>query len=277
MKSDLAALRSTEHEGFRVYDEATDGLFTEVFGGNRPEDVANFLDERVRHYVDPSDPKIRVSINSRLMRLAREDERAEDEGRLAAQNLGTSLWVKSLVDETSIQFLYSGGIVPVDSTRAGIVILANAYGTELQTEEGGTIEMTPAVRQSILLHEARHSDCTGGISEAFLREVRETPDAGAQAKKFEGHACGHFHGVCPKYFPAGTTEPHPLAGKVACDHEAWGAYRVGEVFLRAVMQDPEISTSERFSAAVFAMDAATRVDVSRGGRRPDMGSGGVVP
>jgi hypothetical protein len=138
--------------------------------------------------------------------------------------------------------------------------------------QDGTIVLVPAAyRQAILVHEARHSDCTGGLTSRdvdFIKTLTSYQETEAEFKKLE---CGHLHSICREF--------NDYYGLAACDDRPWGAYAVGAVYLESVMnaysgRDRELLRATRadlltrFPTDTYLEDMKRDID-------PDMSSSGV--
>jgi hypothetical protein len=173
--------------------------FARAFGGTGSAAVAGYLDLRV-HYVlsETADIKSKLEIIPGLGLVN------------TAQNVGTSLWLMQVADPLTQRRLRVGDtLVPLDDPRMGVIQLGPAF----------TDDLSSVHRSATLVHEARHSDCTGGLLKEDLATVKK-------GKQPPHPACGHFHVVCP----AG----HDLAGFSACDNHAWGAYAVAGLYTAAI-------------------------------------------
>ena len=237
--------------------------FEEIFGGTDADALHRFLSERVSYLLsDATDIESRVRVNAEPIRFQRPQffsSREDDESGRGATNLSALWYLQKAIEPERLQFEINNRLIPVDSTRVGIVQLGPAF-----------LRVPPAIQAGVLLHEGRHSDCTGGIWQSDIDRVRrgESP---------EGVSCGHFHVLCP----AG----HDYAGIYACDAEPWGAYSVNFIYWAALARAcTDCSDEERALTEAAALDSALRllldVDAMLRGDlgRPDMGSSTeVVP
>lgn len=223
--------------------------FDGVFGGAGPQDALRYLDERVR-YLLPADafPEERLVLRG-------VDEQEPDQ-QVAARNIGVLAWLEAeLASPRRLEFQFGAESLPLESSRVGIVMLGPAYSG------------LPAIlRAGVLIHEARHSDCTGGLEEEDLKALAE----GAEPRS---PACGHLHAVCPSW--------HELSGIAACDDHPWGAYAVEALFLAELARRcVDCSESVRQIAYVEAASAWGRVRgaselLSGRAGNPDMSSSGI--
>ncbi len=190
-----------------------------------------------------------------------------------ASNLGASLfwlWKASpeLVSATLNRYRLKGPGFPsgfYTDSRSGIVDL-------------GLYARLPMVqRMKNLVHESRHSDCTGGISLGDLQKEREmnarlqqaqaahdqgneplalelTTQAQAIGNSKQHIECGHLHAICGP-------ESGDYAGHAACDHKAWGAYTMGAVFLNHLVNNCENCTeTQHQNALMMFQDNAARLN-----------------
>ncbi len=268
LNSDLAQLRGSSHPGFVNFDQTSGGTFSHVFGGPTTADAVNYLDTRLHHYFDPADPSVTLSPRG-ILGPDPFGADAQKMGKglvLGAANIGAALWFSSVMNTIPVVFNYQGQSVPIDSTRAGVMMIGPGYMQNHQkTRDGTDFTIPPEYRQAILFHEARHSDCSGGLTADQILNARMSPDTG-----LSGISCAHTHVKCPV--------GHPYEGQPACDNEPWGAYTVGEMFYRGVRDDPAMDSQSNSIpwqiANIVIADDESRVLVPRTGTA-DMSSEGV--
>lgn len=227
--------------------------FDKAFSGTDQSDLIRYLRKRVRYVLSEStDVNARLSLDEgeRVPFSRSADQSGSSYGQvyLVALNIGTALWFDSLTEGNSrVSLSVNGHGVPIDSSRVGIIQLGNGY--TLQDERTGKYAFSPIVRISTFVHEARHSDCTGGVSPPDLSCIRN----GALPRNLE---CGHLHVTCP----AG----HPYAGITACDDSPWGAYSIQAVFDATLEKYcANCSLTERLEARAVALDAIERVLIAQ--------------
>jgi len=210
-----------------------------TFQGESLDAVISFIDERV-HYVLSSTSKV----EDRLYKASLKSSSAT--AITGAMNVGTAYFFESLGLLQSKGYFavfraFDGTMVPVLSSRVGIVQLGDLYRSEafLASKE------LSLMRMSILVHEARHSDCTGGLTQSDLSQLA----AGARP---ESKSCGHSHVVCP----AG----HKLQGLYGCEIQPWGAYFTGAAFSGALAETCEGCTeSEKQIALIDHYESLSRI------------------
>ncbi|MBC7692465.1 MAG: hypothetical protein H7222_11940 [Methylotenera sp.] len=225
--------------------------FKQIFGGTTSNDVLTYIDERVKFVVPNTQ-----NIDQRIL-LNASSTPPESGGVILASNIGTPLWLYSeTIKPQKVQFRVGNQAVPVSSSRVGIVMLGEGYRQNVGT----------MLRLSTLVHEARHSDCTGGISRADVQRIH---DGQLPTQK----TCGHLHVDCPV--------GHPLAGLPACDDHSWGAYAIELVFTAITSREcTNCSETQKQQALAIASDSASRITVltpmlDGNLGAPDMTSGGV--
>jgi hypothetical protein len=274
IRNDLASLQNLDTSGFQTYDQQTQGAFSEIFGGTARENVLNYLNQRVRFYALASDVNVSPAILNQSVDSNRDPNTRRQMNaagvQVVATNVGTVLWLEGLVGDYPVTFTIRGEVntpVRVTSTRTGLVVLSTGYVDKMINDQGQELTLPPAYRQMTLMHEARHSDCSGGISRADIANLKLAASAGGASLTQVLHGCGHTHVICPR--------GHQYQGLAACDGEAWGAYQVGAVFAAAVASSryADVNTWE-FTKALY-LDSKNRVLVSRTGR-PDMSSWGLT-
>jgi hypothetical protein len=232
--------------------EVPGSYFEKIFGSTENAGVIQYLSERI-HYVLPH----QIKLSSRL---------TQDSSPIFtyATNIGTMLWFDALNKAPNPYAIRVGNLsVPVTSSRVGIIQLGLGY----ILKSSGSVASSQIQRISTLIHEARHSDCTGGINASDLELLWADEDP-------EKSNCGHLHVRCP--------EGHAYDGAYACDGEAWGAHSISAIYLAGIVKHCQNCTAEEKSlAATIYADSLGRViprDDMLAGKLgdPDMSSSTVV-
>jgi hypothetical protein len=228
------------------------GYYAKAFGGTTAQDALRFMGERINYMVPQQDDLLkRLRLGPFPIPGAND---SSDDGSsvndpravVMALNIGTALWFVQLANKSpfTLNFKIGDTSVPLTSPRVGLVELGPGY-TMTQTP-GGT-QITAVIRSETLVHEARHSDCTGGLAQSDLDLI----NAGQMP---QNHECGHLHINCP--------EGHPLAGLPACDDLPWGAYTIGALYAKELALSCQNCTAvERAQAVADAADSFSRVTV----------------
>ena len=237
-QSDADQFKNFNSGGGQAVDQAFNQTFTKIFGGNDAASVQRYFNDRVHHFVDSK--KISFLADGKETNTnwlngpsaqsgANPSPTPDITNEIQALNITTPLWLDGLVNGIHIELKDgNGNTYPIDSTRSGIVELGAAYLTTIQSDSGQTYPIPVEARQAILVHEARHSDCTGGFSGAQLTELQNVTDSDDFVAKFPLMNCGHLHQKCA----AGD-----YAGIEACDGEAFGAYTMGAIYALAGMHN----------------------------------------
>ncbi|HVJ66182.1 MAG TPA: hypothetical protein VM901_13070 [Bdellovibrionota bacterium] len=220
--------------------------FEEIFGGSESSDVVNFVDDRINYLEAPNrNPNERLYLATAKMNTY-----------TPAFNRGTELFFTALGAGESLRYSFAGRFLPLDDSRVGLVSLGKSF---FQISHP-----LPAVehlaRMSLLVHEARHSDCTHGIRRSDLKKMIMGIEASDKT-------CGQVHVVCP--------EGHDYAGVHACDASPWGAYAVDSVFVTRLAQCEDCPEEYLQAAMIMGIDRRSRVlvrdDMFRGVLgKPDM-------
>ncbi len=223
---DTRLIESLELDGTKVK------FFRNIFGGNDSAAVESYLKERV-HWIVSSKKDLDQSVVSLSNALGASDAHPQ----VVATNIGAAIWFSALLSgEPAAAIQIGSDLVEVHSTRAGVIQLGEAYSSQLSD---------PLLRISTLVHEARHSDCTGGVSKQDLALLK----AGKDPIRKD---CGHLHADCPP--------GHPYAGFPACDDHAWGAYAVEADYMATVAKYCQnCSDKDKKVATIVFADAASRV------------------
>lgn len=205
--------------------------FSEVFGGNGSSDLIRFLSERVSYVISAStDFSDRVRVRSNFYEFASADSQAG----VGATNLSFLWFIQKSIDPDQLYFEINRRFIEINSSRVGIVQLGPAI-----------LRVPQVVQAGILLHEARHSDCTGGLWQSDVNRLIRGEDPG-------NFSCGHLHVRCPP--------GHDFEGLFACDVDPWGAYSVNLLYYLALQREcSNCSEVERVIAQMASIDAASRL------------------
>lgn len=261
LQADLQALDAFDEAGARLYDKYRNNRFSEIFGGYGGKNLRAFIDERLTHFVRASDvATISPMVHTGWIQLppppnggVAAANSGDSEGvSMAAANLGVQFWLQGLVDDTVFTVgLMNGQTIAATSSRVGLMLFGSAYTDPAIGPDGSKIPLPVAYRHGILIHEARHSDCSGGITEADLDWTRK---ANSYAEFFEGsdaQKCGHMHSLCL----SGT-----YRGLAACDRGTWGAYGIQTVFLEAALLNAQKGTTDWQIINAVMMDTKSRLE-----------------
>lgn len=201
--------------------------FSQIFGGNQPSSVVNFFENRVKYG---------LSENTDLVaRLVVEPGPAFTQTELAiiANNPSSTLWFASKLSEPDdLKIRINNQLIDINSSRIGVM----RFGANFAAIE--TIQQV-----IVLVHEARHSDCTGGVLASDLERIRNRMDT-------IENTCGHSHVLCPS---------GPYEGQFACDSHPWGAYAVSAIYSLALAETcANCSEDERAIAFAMHFDSTSR-------------------
>jgi len=217
---DIETQKSLQIDGSKIR------RFNDIFGGPKSSDVISFMDTRINYVIDSE-----TDINNRI--LVRELNAVQPE--TVATNIGMGLWQLSLALESQkIDFEINDSPVPINSGRTGIIQLGSIFDRLSTSERFGT-----------LVHEARHSDCTGGMLQSDIERIRNNQQP-------LNYKCGHRHEICPG--------GHPYEGSFACDAHPWGAYVVQSIFAASIaLTCANCSESQKTVAEAISIDSASRL------------------
>lgn len=231
IKSDLNRVTKFDLQGL-----SDNGVFASTFGGTKTTDLVEYLGQRIRVFFAEN-----LEIEDRLA-LAHLNEKFK--GVTMASNYSPILWL--VVEAQRIKGAFINGKnyrLPIKDCRVGAVKIGEGYMMQSRFESIDRIET--------LVHEARHSDCTGGIPRSNLNQIRDDADKGFDIWK-NSSQCGHPHSKCP----AG----HEFAGLAACDNHAWGPYSFGAIFESTIGQYCINCTErEKQRALIASQDSFQRI------------------
>ena len=210
---------STSIEAMKTF--AIDGSnirwFSEIFGGTNSTAVFNYFDTRVNYALSAStDVSSRFVTNSSAMSMYNM--------QVFASNPSFLLWYTSKISEPQdLKFLVNNTPIDIESTRIGVMQFGDIFTTS-----------DTALQAITLVHEARHSDCTGGALASDVERFRSGLIP-------ENKSCAHLHTFCPP--------GHPLEGIVACDAHPWGAYVIDAIYSLAISENCTSCTETQKQAA----------------------------
>jgi hypothetical protein len=243
-QSDVNLFPSISSTSIATFDQGSNNnqLFQKIFGGETGDDVVRYYQQRVHHaYTQeqmdhakiapgsfPTNGWAIIKPEAGTSGTSTGDTILDDTNpniKIGAINISTMLWLQGEVNRSKVTLFVGDDTISVDSTRVGVILLDTGYTPTVTDSSGGDYNI-PALRQAILVHEARHSDCTGGLSSETLSIMREASSSQEFSAQEPRNYCGHTHVVCP----LGLYE-----GLSACDSEQFGAYTVGAIYESALI------------------------------------------
>ena len=244
--------------------------FCAIFEERKNQAVEAFVRERSQHFITMQQmERIRVEpLESTLQynSFVRERPRpkpkpGQREGVMtAAANMSPGLYGLGAVNGVVLRVRGEGIDTFVKSTRSGIFILPDDYRMETlfrglkeekSQDEAKKIDRgLEIMRQGTLIHEARHSDCTGGIDEATIRSAKLAYDRQDFVER-SGTRCGNPHTVCTKGV---------YRGYDACERIPWGSYAVGLVFLMEARKKLPAMSPEAILVEHIIIDLRSRFE-----------------
>jgi len=197
--------------------------FLKNFGSLEGKALREFVSQRVHNFASSDFFYIRPE-NGRYtdwLRLIGFDE--EGYGSLA-YNEGMLFWLLGLLDNTTFfSVLFSGVKIMYDSPSSLVVLNFKNYQ-----------KLNRVVRQSVLIHESRHSDCNVNISPHDLQMIRMAPSFEYWRSRWDKPSCGYFHSVCHMKVS--------LMNVAQCDAVADGPFGLQSLFLAAMILNPRLDS-----------------------------------
>lgn len=242
MESDLAELES--HKG------RYSPRYNQIFGGT--SNLKQFVNTRIKRLVKLSEITAATrAVHTGWSSASERMEKNRAKGVIGAANLGTQYWLQGLIDGNQVDVhLKSGEVIPVRSPRVGLIIAGPGYKKQLTGRSGQAFQLPLAFRQAMLIHEARHSDCAGGIRRRDLSKARESKNYEQFIERFESKSCGFLHSVCAK---------GELEGVAACEEQPWGPYAVEALFIDSALGQFERDSEEWQQLNALAISTKSRL------------------
>lgn len=215
-----------------------ESYFYKTFNNNGNIDILKFVDDRIGYIIG-----MNTSVESRFS-YTNETGNGSGKAVTIATNIGTAVWLETVAQKRNIDFFINNTAISVNDPRVGIVRLAEGY----TNYDGEGRPMNPVARTTVLIHEARHSDCTGGLSERDALNL-------AAGQLPENRSCGHLHTIC---------ESGDYEGLPACDGREWGSYAIGWLYANEFKNNcSNCNEAMRQTAKIVAIDALLRVGEGR--------------
>lgn len=198
--------------------------FLRFFGSDSIQAVFGFMKDRIHHF-GVMNADFEVSGNGL---------------RTYAMNTGSLLW--QLKNSNYISAIRVGGnrVDSIDSPRYGLIELSPS--TLISANETKEIDAERFWHLSAFVHEARHSDCSGGVNSDQLSDMKTLPAS-----------CTYTHVACKM----GT----PIQGKLACDGNFWGAYSAEYIVLDAIATTcADCNRATLWLLKAYALESATHLN-----------------
>ncbi len=239
-KKDMEWLSRSTLMSAKSVDGQMNGALTKAFGGSANSDVSLFIEERIKYVYNVSEAlnfKVLFYSSGSLLGtmtmrdlIGGETDPAKD--FTAGMNIGTGLAMEEYNNGYDIKVQLPEGLVEAGSYRMGLVFITKHYSVQLG-DKGKQYTRPTEGRVSILVHEARHSDCPNGQGKAD---------------------CGFGHGECTS---------GDMAGLPACDNSLWGPYAMGALYLKATQNNHPYDSTEYRIIEFMADDALSRLDTAQ--------------
>jgi len=224
---------ANEFEAPRTFVSKASRWYEEIFGSSSSADLMVYLDTRISYFVSPQ-----TTYQSNIKLSTVRNRQA------LATNIGAAIFMHSKANDSDIIYEFGAGVIDIKSPRVGLVKLNNAFFDQ----ETSQAEAKNFRLMSVLVHEARHSDCTGGIKRSEILNEKK-------GVEHVDNSCSHLHTYCP----AG----HDYAGYAACDNHPWGAYAVSAVHAARIAECDDCSEEIVQVALATALDQGSRVMIEK--------------
>ena len=287
---DVAAFDSQEDLSLTIPQTGTFyKAFQSVFNGFSGSDIRAYMDLRIHSFFSQYDIAHSAEPTAGVLNEPEPAGKLDEKAKavVGAANIGALAWFQTLFVNRPLTFVIAGQTIQPKSSRVGIMMIGPGYDRVQQNSDGSLFRFPREYRQSILIHEARHSDCTGGITQSAIDRARMIGSFNGFLEKTQESNCAHLHAICPSWHNL-----HDLAG---CDDKPWGAYAVQSMYSFALyykakahgdlvlMRIMEISAADAATRLLYVIDANDSEHVPHISRLfngqfgpPDMSSTGVI-
>lgn len=261
VRADLNRIAETEFT-----ESNPQGQFQAVFSGASGTAVLNYLDERINLIFGPREPVLTRTFRPEQMEES--DNQDTDEAPagavIMANNQGVYLWLTALTRNISNAVFHAKTKnFPISSPRVGLIQLGQGYSLAKtpDTKSSKGVEITFMDRLQTLVHEARHSDCTGGMERSRIENLKVGIETNVLDWVFKS-SCGHPHTLCP--------QGHIMADLPACDNKPWGSYAVELIFAsKFAKQCTKCSEAEKQIALAAESESLSRIMLNENGEGPE--------
>lgn len=257
LELDIARLRNFPNKRGFDYDRRTNGLFSKIFTKPNGFAVSKFISSRISFFIFHGE-LIRESPNN-LPFMNWEDGNSatnsfqtEIDFSFVAENISMPTWLKSVVNQQRVDIVTTNKVIRVYSSRPAIVMLGSGYTTQISTSRG-SLKIPWIYRIGKLIHEARHSDCTGGFFKSDVALAKKSRSSQEFMTFFKSSRCGYLHALCFSNDP-------DLRGTYACEREPWGPYSIEAIFFDAMKEGLAHDSAEYLQMDLFARDAKRRLN-----------------
>lgn len=226
--SERAALDTSRRKLSNMRINGTNArYFSTIFGGNRSSNVVNYVEARVNYAISEATP-----FDSRFVRESLHLPSIE----VQAFNPSLLIWLESkIIEPEDLKYRINNRLIDINNTRIGVM----QFGS-------GFVNRQDAFRSMTIVHEARHSDCTGGTWRSDIERWRNSRELPLNA------TCAHLHELCPP--------GNPYGGTNSCDFEPWGAYIIQAIYAAVILQTcTNCSEADRQDADIALTDAVIKV------------------
>lgn len=246
-------------------------LWQAVFGGTSGHDVNTYFNQRIKIAIPKE--KYANATYSMTKRLQPEWLLDPDKspslltqssfsqqpvrGSIVAINVGAQFGLAAKINQTTLRLHLSNSFIDIASTRSGIIVL-DKYREGFYHDAKNNISFffPKEFRLATLVHEARHSDCTGGINPSLRDIIYKSKSYHELLSQMPSGQlnCTHSHATCPP--------GHALAGVDGCDKDVWGPYGIQSIYLMGLLKDRFLRKQEIKSLQPYLSDALSRLPIN---------------
>lgn len=271
--TDLGSISGFRSTGLTSYDQDHHSNFTKIFGGATGADVQNYFHARIKYLVTADDQDVSVSPSNILdpqgwnSDPSQSQRLSSDHAQIGAANIGGEIFLSGRFQGETPELSIDGQSFAMTTPRQGIMIFGPGYQAQVQVK-GKMIDIPAIYRQAILIHEARHSDCTGGVPQAAIDLAKASFSPQDFSKSFNKLTrCTHLHEYCPS--------GSQYEGLAACDSESFGAYGVQSIFEDAYiaqLEDTDSTIDWEVAESLLSDSQSRLINVWATDTTPDMSS-----
>ncbi len=227
-----------------------------IFGTCSDTAVKRYIQARVKKYITFTQEKY-ATIQPERVRY----EKFKDSTTGAASkstrnatvgvNLSSGVWFTGQVNEIPMRICLANECFDVDSLQNALIAVPDNYRNSIpECSNKRYARANQILRQGVLVHEARHADCTGGMAQATLDKARTALNRGQFLQGVDA-TCTHWHAPCE----TGNYQDLP-----ACDNHAWGAYTMSLVYYMAARENAKTPSVENDLLKMLIKDMRSRLN-----------------
>lgn len=241
----------------KTFDKKNGLILTKLFGGTEGKNIKKFINDRITEYIFLGDTfsfsPSKLPLLWDIPNITQTNTSHFVDYSFVGENISITTWIIGAINNQFITINVNGNLKTLSSSRPGVLLLGPGYSDKIPIT-GGEMNLPYLYRIGKLIHESRHSDCSGGILKNDALFAQTASSIEIYFSSFESKKCGYLHtSNC-------ISTDHDLTGQHACENEPWGPYSMEAVFFRAMKTSLDPSSLEWRQLDLYERDAIRRLN-----------------